>query len=478
MSKRLTRVKGGILMSKFNSSLGIERILAIISKEKINVHFIGVGGVGMSGLFCLTKYFGISASGSDRANSPMLEALKATGADVFIGSRERLPENTALAVYSLAIADDDPEILLCESLGIETVSRAEYLAAVEASYDMSISVSGSHGKSTVTAMLEKIFSYGEKSPTVLSGAELGVGDVNFRIGTFDYFIYESCEYKDSFLKTSPSLALFLNMELDHVDYFKSEEALASSFLRAVERAGAAIVNTDDTGLLKIASMARGNIISVGSRGGEDYTFSKISVAPRNLCFGLQRGDKYLGEIFLPMLGEFNISNGALAAVAALESGIPFSSVAAALSDFGGIGRRLECIGELRGAPVYYDYAHHPTEIQKSISAVRAAYEGKITVIFSPHTYSRTERLFSDFVEALTMADRVLITEIYAARERDGGTVSSEMLADAVGGEVLRDTEQLLGLIEEDEGAYLIMGAGDTVWIKKIFEKWVDKEPPR
>ena len=464
MYKYLTRKEWGSFVSKFNSSLGISRILSIISDEKINVHFIGVGGSCMSSLFCLTRYFGLSVSGSDIRENALLTSLIEGGADVYIGSRGSLPQGTGLCVYSLAIDESDPELLLCESQGIPTVSRAEYMAALASCYEKRIAVSGSHGKSTVTAMLTRIFSFCGYEPTAISGADLGHGEGNFKIGSLEMFLYEACEYKDSFLAFSPSMALFLNMELDHVDYFASLDALSDSFARAMRAADYAVVNTDDAALKKAANASSANIITVGSLGGEKYTYKVISNEPRKLSFSISRKGDFLGEIFLPMIGEFNISNAAMATATALEVGIPIEKIKNALSDFCGIGRRLEVIGRYRGVPVYYDYAHHPTEISSSINAVRSDLRTKVAVIFCPHTYSRTEALFSDFVKALSLADTLMVTKITGARELDEGKVSFERLATDSGGIAVYNKDDIINGMRGDEGAIIVMGAGDADWV--------------
>lgn len=450
-------------MSKFNSSFGIEKILSIISNEKINVHFIGVGGAGMSSLFCLTKYFGLDVSGSDIKEGEFLSSLKEHGADVFIGSRGTLPENTALCVYSLAIDESDSELLLCEKMGIPTVSRAEYMAALSSCYEKRIAVSGSHGKSTVTAMLSKIFSFDGREPTVISGASLGVGEGNFRLGALDTFIYEACEYKDSFLCFSPSVALFLNLELDHVDYFPSLDAIMHSFGRAMDSARCAIVNTDDERLKSLVRTCHTKIISVGSAGGEDYTYNIISSEPRMLRFTVSHNE-WKEEFSLPMIGDFNISNAAMAVACAYESGVSGENIKEALSDFCTIARRLEIIGQYKGVPIYYDYAHHPTEIKASIKAVKREVRGAVAAVFCPHTYSRTKALFSDFKEALSLLDRVMVTGITGAREVDTGDVSFEKLAFESGGIPVYNRDDVVNNLDGSLSGIIIMGAGDADWV--------------
>ncbi len=455
-------------MSKNNSSFGIANILALIAKPDAHVHFLGVGGSGMSSLFCISRHFGISVSGSDIKINPLLESLSRLGADISVGTRKSLPKGTSLLVYSLAIGEDDPELLLAERGGIPTVSRAEYLGAICECYAERIAISGSHGKSTVTAMLYKIFEESGKNPTAISGAPLGKEQGNFDIGALDLLVYESCEYKDSFLIPNPTVSMFLNIELDHVDYFKSLDDLAESFSHAMKKCGRAVVNTDDKVLDRL-SEGLTNIIRVGTKGTEDYVFSPISTTPYELSFSLSHSGSELCIIKLPMLGEFNIRNAAMAASCAIECGVDALSASTALSNFCGIERRLERIGELNGAPVYYDYAHHPTEIKEGIKAIRTAEQGKIAVIFAPHTYSRTVAFCTDFAAALSLADYRLITEITAAREENNSNISAATLATMSDGIFLEKNEELLQKIPKDCGAYIFMGAGELDWIKRALE---------
>ena len=455
-------------MSKKNSSFGIANILKIISKPDSHVHFLGVGGAGMSSLFCLSRYFGISVSGSDRSESPLIKSLVSLGADIAVGKREELPSGTSLLVYSLAIGEGDPEILLAERAGVPCVSRAEYLGAVCECYGERIAVSGSHGKSTVTAMLYRIFEQAGKNPTALSGAKLDREHGNFDIGSLDILIYEACEYKDSFLIPSPTTSLFLNLELDHVDYFKNIDDISASFDIAMKKCGRAIVNTDDKILDNLAKNKK-NIIRVGSGGDEDYVFSILSKEPFALSFLLSGRSGELCRINLVMLGEFNIVNAAMAAACALEFGISADDVSEALSGFCGIEQRLECIGKLYGAPVYYDYAHHPTEIREGIRAVRSATEGNVAVVFAPHTYSRTGAFLKEFADALSYADYRLITDITAAREDNVSGISPSVLAEISDGVFVKNKEELLEKIPRGCSAYILMGAGDLLWVRGALE---------
>ena len=467
MYKKLTREENNTYMSERDAVLTNGEILDIVTKGGGRVHFIGVGGVSMSSLFCLSRHFGVSCSGSDRAPSRITDALISLGENIVIGERSDLPTGTGLAVYSHAIESSHPEREYARAHGISEISRAQYLGAIMECYERRIGVSASHGKSTVTAMIAKIFSDSALMPTVLSGAPLFESELPFSIGSLDYLIYESCEYKDSFLSFSPTLALFLNMELDHTDYFKDIDALSSSFLAAMKRAERIIVNRDEDALFSLALKSGRRLISYGRDTGADYRYEVISDRARQLCFRLFKKEKELGEVTLPMLGSFNISNAVAAIAAAMECSIDFDVAARSLSSFSGIGRRLELIGEYKGRAVYYDYAHHPTEIRASVSAVREATSGKVTVIFRPHTYSRTAGLWDGFVDALGLADYRVILDIDAVRERENLSVSSSELARACGGIYCSREASVTDILDTTEGALILMGAADVENVKKL-----------
>lgn len=456
-------------MSKNNSSFGINNILKIISNADAHVHFLGVGGSGMAPLFRLSSHFGISVSGSDAAHGAGLDGLLRDGGCVWCSAdaAPAVPEHTSLLVYSLAVDERDAELLDAESRAIPTVSRAEYLAALATCFENTVAVCGSHGKSTVTAMLSRIFDVAGKNPTTLCGASLSKDTGNCRIGALDQLIFESCEYKDSFLIPRPDFAVFLNLELDHVDWFPTLDKLSESFLHAMNRAGRAVVNIDDPQIAKNIGKCYTPPVSFGKNADADYRIIPASDTPHALRFSLSHHGCTLGEISLSMIGTFNIYNAAAATVTALECGIPFEVCARALSDFQGIERRLEYIGEYNSRPVYYDYAHHPTEIAEGIKAVKSDTGGHVTVIFGPHTYSRTKGLWRGFVNSLCMAEYIILTEISAIRESKIEDISAEGLAAECGAAVVGRDGLIQELVDRTDGAIIIMGAADMNGVKKV-----------
>ena len=467
MYKRLTREEEYTYMSERLESLTNADFFDILCERGKRVYFIGVGGVSTCSLFCLSRHFGIAASGSDGKGSDLLAALIDSGEDVTVGERAALPPDTGLIVYSHAIAESHSERVLAREKGIPEISRAEYLGKLMRCYEFRVGVSGSHGKSTVTAMIAKIFSDVGREPTVLSGAQLCASRLPFSIGTLDYLIYEACEYKDSFLSFSPSVGVFLKLELDHTDYFKDIEAISESFLSAMKRCEMIVVNADDERLISLAKRSGIEFKSYGIASSASYRYEIISDKARNMRFRLYKGREAVGEGRLPMLGSFNISNAVAAISLSMECGIDFSEAAGSLSSFFGIGRRLEVIGEYSGRKIYYDYAHHPTEIRASIRAVRSAGEGEVTLVFRPHTYSRTAGLWDEFKSALSEADRAIILDVDPVREKESHGVKAERLASECGGVYCGDVSKILSLLDSSEGDIILMGAADLEAVRKL-----------
>ena len=455
-------------MSKNNSSFGRLNVLEIISSPEGRVCFLGVGGVSMSSLLVLSAHFGIRTLGVDGKDGEYIRELMESGEDVRVGRRE-LPSDVKLLVYTLAADENDPMIREAEKKGVPCVSRAEYMSALSDAYRLKIAVSGTHGKSTVTAMLHHIFSRAALNPTTLSGARLGRGMCAYHVGSLDLFLYEACEYKDSFLAFDPSIALFLNLEYDHVDYFENEDQLEESFLHAAEKAGHAIINADDEKLLKIARKLHTPPIKVGKSIDCEYRYAPISGAPSHPSARFFRGEELLGEISLSLLGEFNLLNAVMACACAVECGVDFFVCRRALAEFSGIPTRLERVGTWQGREIYFDYAHHPTEIKEGIKAIKSDTGGDLTLIFGPHTYSRTKKLFDFFAKSLSLADHILITEIDAVREAADESISSAHLAERVGGRVVRSTSELEAELARTTGAIAVMGAADLGWVKEFLK---------
>jgi UDP-N-acetylmuramate--alanine ligase len=454
--------------SNFDKSLSYKEIADISYDRGKTVHFVGVGGVSMYSLAGLTADRGARVQGSDREDSPRLFSLRLSGAEVFIGHIGENVRGADLVVYSHAILPDNPELTEAKRLGIPTVSRAEYLGALMLGYKSRIGVSGSHGKSSTTAMLDLIFSYAGTSPTTLSGADLTIGGP-LRLGSDGLMIYEACEYRDSFLRFCPTASIALNLELDHTDYFADLEELKHSFAKALGRATEfALINGDDQNLKDIADKIKARVITFGASEGNTYRYMITSFKQVGFGFSVLRNGVKLGDFELNIPGVFNIANATAAIAVSLEYGIDVATVSEALALYRGIPRRLEYIGSRFNRPVFYDYAHHPTEIKASIDALKMQGNSPLTVIFKPHTYSRTRDLWDELCSSLSEADHVLLTDIYPAREEMIEGINSVRLAEEIGDKAryCRDDEILTQLDFYTSGAIVLMGAGDLEEIKR------------
>ena len=374
-----------------------------------------------------------------------------------------------LVVYSLAIDESDPEILTAKALGIPLISRAQLLGALMRECPIGVSVSGSHGKSTVTAMLDRILSVSATAHTTVCGATLAHGEAYTDGGGI--FVAEACEYKDSFLRLSPTHQLITAVELDHTDYFPTLEDIRASFLKAAKKAPHTFINIDDTVAREIATdkeikaRADGEIITYGYSDGADYRICDVNRNGKYTTFKIAAKDRAF-NLKTSLIGAFNLYNIAAAVTVADRLGIAASHIESAIEGFLPIERRLSLICTVNGAPVYYDYAHHPSEIGAVIDALRERY-GSLTVIFRPHTYSRTQSLWREFISALSKADFTILLDIYPAREKSIEGVDSKILANLIKNctyATMRDAALLATSYRV--GAIALLGAGEVDEVKR------------
>ena len=456
-------------MPNKKNGVPFDKIDRVFNVSGSGIHFVGVGGVSMSSLARLSILAGARVSGSDRDLGEHTHILATMGAHIHAGhSPDNIPENTDLVVYSSAISEANPELVRAEELGIPVVSRARFMGALMLEYKHRIGVSGTHGKSTTTAMIDAIFTLAGRNPTTLAGEDIPDVGSPLRVGEKDHLIYEACEYKDAFQMFLPSIAVALNMEMDHVDYYKDEKSLKSSFARAMSRAtDFALINEDDDNLFRIKKKISTRVITFGANESSDYRYNIVSFGDNSYTFSITKLGKTVGIFKVSLMGAFNIINACAAAIVALECGISANIIAEALKNFGGVKRRLERVGAYLGRVVIYDYAHHPTEVSCSINTIRMAYPGEVTVIFRPHTFSRTEYFWREFRQALALADHVVITDIYPARENPIPGVTSENLAKAIGSKAIyaKDSEIVDTVNLHTHGTIIVMGAGDLEDVK-------------
>ncbi len=404
--------------------------------KPLNIHFIGIGGISMSGLAEILLDRGFKISGSDKQKSALTQKLEENGALIFYGQKaENISENCDLVVYTAAIHPDNPEYARSKELGIPLMTRAELLGQMMLNYQSSIAVSGTHGKTTTTSMLAHILLAADTDPTVSVGGILPIIDGNIRIGASKYFLTEACEYTNSFLHFNPTLGIILNIEEDHLDFFKDINDIRHSFRKFAELLpdnGTLIINADIENTEYITSGLKCNVMSYSADKPADLTASDISFNEFAIpSFDAIYKGTSLGRFELKVPGKHNISNALAAIAAAIVLKLDTSNIASGLSAFAGTDRRFQFKGKVNGASIIDDYAHHPTEIKATLSTALKCPHKKLWVIFQPHTYSRTKAFFNDFVDALSSADEVILAEIYAAREQNTFGVYSKDIADCI-----------------------------------------------
>jgi len=405
-------------------------------KEPIHIHFIGIGGISMSGLAEILLEEDFHISGSDSKASELTKQLEKKGATLFYGQRaSNIRDDVDLVVYTAAIKKDNPELAEVVQRGLPMLTRAELLGQIMKNYGVPIAVSGTHGKTTTTSMVSSILLAAELDPTISVGGILkGIGG-NIRIGKSDFFVTEACEYTNSFLSFSPKIGIILNIEEDHLDFFKDLADIRSSFRRFAQLLpadGLLVINADIEHYEEITQGLACRVITFGMKDSADYRAEQISY-DENACasFTAVKSSGMIGQMTLHVPGIYNVTN-ALAAIALADD----LSVSPALMQkgfdaFHGTDRRFEYKGTIGGVTVIDDYAHHPTEIRATLNAAKNYPHKKIWCVFQPHTYTRTKAFFQDFAEALSLADKVILADIYAARETDTLGISSKDLAAAI-----------------------------------------------
>lgn len=438
-----------------------------IESADASVHFVGIGGVSMYTLARLMTDAGYRVTGSDRVLGYRVRDLVSRGITVHAGHDGKNVEGATLVVYSHAVAKDNPELLRAEELSIPTVSRAEFLGAVMLEYKSRVGVCGTHGKSTVVAMLDAIFASALREPTTLSGADLQIGEP-IRIGRSELLVYEACEYRDSFLYFSPTVAVALNLELDHTDYFADIKAMADSFRRALSRAtDFCVVNYDDEQLSALIPTIKSRVVTFGQSERADYRYLITAFRDTGMEITVYCHGTRVRKFKLSVPGVHNAANAAAAIATALEYGLDPDVIAGAIEGFRGIRRRLELVGERKGRRVFYDYAHHPTEISAGINTVKLMTHDFVTVVFKPHTYTRTAALWSDFSASLSLADHIVLTDVYAAREEPIDGINSRALALDIGERAVysKDADVREAVDTYTRGVIIVMGAGELEQVK-------------
>ncbi len=443
----------------------------------IHIHFIGIGGISMSGLAEILIKEGFTVSGSDNKKTPLTEHLENAGAKVFYGQRAaNITTDIDCVIYTAAINKTNEELMEAVAEKIPMLTRAELLGQIMKNYDNAIAVSGTHGKTTTTSMISHVLLEGELDPTISVGGILKAIGGNIRVGNSETFITEACEYTNSFLSFFPKISVILNIEEDHLDFFKDIEDIRHSFHQFAEllpKDGTLIINADIDHYEEICSDLACNVITYGSMPNADYRAQNISYNEKGLvAFDLIKQDTIVDHIVLSVTGDHNVSN-ALASIAVSELlDIPMDTIKRGLSSFTGTDRRFEYKGDFNGVTIVDDYAHHPTEIKATLKAAKHYPHKNVWCVFQPHTYTRTKAFFHEFAEALSHADHVVLADIFAARETETLGMTSEGLAAEIkklgtDAYYLPDFASIEAFLKEHctPGDLLItMGAGDVVTI--------------
>lgn len=446
----------------------------ILSSYK-KLHFVGIGGVSMSTVALLAVKNGCSVSGSDRVESEAVKKLREQGIEIYIGHSAGNINGADAVVFTAAVDGSNPELAAAKELGIPLISRAEYLGYLMSGYSSRIGVSGTHGKTTTTSMISHIFIDAGLDPTVANGAILPEIGGAYRIGSKENFIYEACEYKDSFLSFCPTDAVITNVELDHTDYFRSLDHMVCSFSKAVENARRVFVNKDCEKALEALKGYKGQIVTV-SLNDKSADFSARGVVYTHGMpeFTLTHRGEPLCRIKLQLIGEFNLCNALCAAAVAYSFGVGAQVIASSLATFTGASRRFERKGIINGVAIYDDYAHHPSECFSTLNAVKNLGYKRVFCIFQPHTYSRTHDLLTGFEMVFSQAVKdgvnMIFATIYAARETDTMGVSSDILASDIGALSFDSFEKIADYLAanvQKGDLVLTMGAGDVYKVGRI-----------
>ena len=396
----------------------------------IHVHFIGIGGISMSGLAEILLDEGFTISGSDSKESDLTKHLEAKGISVFYGQKaSNIIPGIDLVVYTAAIHEDNPEFAQAKAQGLPMLSRAELLGQIMDNYEQSIAVAGTHGKTTTTSMISQILLEAKTDPTITVGGILEAINGNLRVGESEVFISEACEYTNSFLNFRPKYSIILNVEAEHLDFFKDLDDIRKSFHKFAANTladGATIINGEIDNYTEIVKGLPQRIITYGLNSSYDYYAENITYDEKACAiFSVMHDGQKIMDVHLNVPGKHNVSNS-LAAIALCDiMDIPNEAVISGLLKFGGANRRFQYKGKIDGITIIDDYAHHPTEIKATLTAAANYPHERLVLVFQPHTYSRTKAFLDDFAEVLSMADVVVLADIYAAREQNTYGVSSK-----------------------------------------------------
>ena len=446
-----------------------------------NIYFIGIGGVSMSGIAHTLKHFGYNVSGSDTSDSSAIHSLVNNGIPVFIGHHPDKIKNAELVVYTAAISQNDPELITAKQLNIPTMERAVFLGILTKCFDDTITISGTHGKTTTTSMISLCFLNANLNPSIQVGAYLKNISGNYVVGNSNYFIIEACEYVESFLHFSPKASVVLNIDNDHLDYFKTIDNIQKAFEKYVKLLpvdGLLVTNADDERCIAISKFSKSKVITYAINNMNANIIAKNILFDNNGFpeFDVYKDSNFYEHIKLSIPGVHNVLN-ALACIGICSYyGIDSKIIANTLLEFTGANRRMEYKGKFNNnVSVFDDYAHHPTEIKATALGLKNKKYHESWAVFQPHTYSRTKTLLNDFSNVLLNFDHIIVTDIYAAREKDIYGVSSKDLANKIkklGGDVkyISNFDEIVSFLKKnakDNDIVLTVGAGTITELGEI-----------
>jgi len=452
------------------TSLFLEKALY---KKIQHIHFVGIGGIGMSGIAEVLLNLGYRVSGSDLKETEITKRLKGLGASLSFGHNPENLKDADVVVISSAVRFDNPEVKAAHERNIPVIPRAEMLAELMR-LKYGIAVAGAHGKTTTTSLVATVLAKGGIDPTVVIGGKLNAIGSNAILGSGEFMVAEADESDGSFLKLSPTIAIVTNIDAEHLDHYRDLEEIKEAFLSFINKIpfyGLAIVCLDDVHIQDLIPRVNKRFITYGLSAQADLRALGLTHEGMNVHFTVLQRDKNLGTIELRIPGRHNVYNALAAVACGLELEIPFSKIRQALGEFGGVQRRFQIRGEVNGVLVVDDYGHHPTEIKATLSAARQVWNRRLIVVFQPHRYTRTQYLFKEFLTAFYQTDILILTEIYPAGEDPIAGISAKKLYKGIKEHghkqvlFVPDREEILGHLHsllKPGDVVLIMGAGD-IW---------------
>ncbi len=431
-----------------------------------HIHFVGIGGIGMSGIAELLVNLGYQVSGSDLRDSEITQRLAALGCTVHVGHQGEWIVGADVVVVSSAVKEDNPEVQAAREALVPVIPRAEMLAELMRLKKYGIAIAGSHGKTTTTSMVGCVMAEAGLDPTVVIGGQVNSLGTNAKLGEGEFLVAEADESDGSFLKLSPVVEVITNVDLEHLDHYRDIDEIKEAFLAFIDKIpfyGAAIICLDDPYTTDLLPEIKKRVITYGVASQADVHARQVVVDGYLSRFEVCLGDEVLGEVSLGMPGIHNVQNALAAVVVGLELEIPFATIVEALRKFSGVQRRLQVKGEVDGIMVMDDYGHHPTEVRATLGAVRSAWpKRRLVVLFQPHRYTRTQALYKDFCTAFHDADLLVLTDIYPASEQPLAGVSSQWLLEGIRQHGQRQVQLVPEFADLAQGVKPLLKSGDVV----------------